>query len=201
MLTALRALLPPPKIRSLAALQQFLDREAAHVAQRSIIDFSRNELGNLSPHAFEDDRFLKKLAVCRWEGFASVLADMTVLAHAHLVQAGFDRATLDRRLGDLYEAILTGHPLPDHRRDEGRTWQAEIAMLRQRLAERPAGPAHPQADAEVTGAKVFETLPFPPRDPRENRMVLANAFAFGLIAVNDRMRRLVVMSALREELK
>ena len=200
MLTALRAFLPPPKIRTVVALQQFLDREAAHLAQRSVIDFARNELGNLSPYAFDDDRFLKKLAVCRWEGFASTLADMAVLVHAHLLQAGFGRSVLDRRLGDLYEAVLAGHPLPDHRRDEGRTWQAEIAMLRQRLAERPAGPAHPQADAEVTGGKVFDTLPFPPRDPRENRMVLANAFAFGLIAFNDRMRRLVVTPALREEL-
>ena len=200
MLTALRAFLPPPKVRSLAALQQFLDREAAHLAQRSVIDFSRNELGNLSPHAFDDDRFLKKLAVCRWEGFVATLADMVVLAHAHLLQAGAARTTLDRRLGDLYEAVLAGHPVPEHRRAEGRDWRGDVAMLRQRLAERAAGPAHPQADAEVTGAKVFDTLPFSPRDPRENRMVLANAFAFGLIAFNERLRRLLVTTALIQEL-
>lgn len=200
MLTALRAFLPPPKIRTLAALQQFLDREAAHLAQRSVIDFSRNELGNLSPHAFADDRFHRKLAICRWEGFVATLADMVVLAHAHLLQAGIDRTLLDRRLGDLYEAILRDHPLPEHRREEGRDWQGDTAILRQRLAERPAGPAHPQADAELTGAKVFATLPFPPRDPRENRMVLSNAFAFGLIAFNDRLRRLIVMPAVAGEL-
>jgi hypothetical protein len=200
MLTALRAFLPPPKVRTLAALQQLLDREAAFLAQRSIFDFARNELGNLSPHAFADDRFHRKLAVCRWEGFAATLADMVVLAHAHLLQNGIDRATLDRRLGDVYEAILLGHPVPEHRRDEGRDWQGDIAILRQRLAARPAGPAHPQADAEVTGGKVFDTLPFPPRDPRENRMVLANAFAFGLIAFNGRLRRLVVTPAMAAEL-
>ena len=66
--------------------------------------------------------------------------------------------------------------------------------------ERPAGPANPQADATATGSKVFDTLPFPPRDPVENRMVLSNAFAFGLISFNDRLRRLLMVAPLREEL-
>jgi hypothetical protein len=58
----------------------------------------------------------------------------------------------------------------------------------------------PQADAAVTGEMVFNTLPFPSRDPVENRMVLANAFAFGLIAFNDRLKRLLVVAPLRDEL-
>ena len=197
MLSFLKAFLPTPKVRSLAALQQLLDSEAAYLAQRSVIDFARNELGSLSAQAFGDPRFLAKLAVCRWEGFAATLADMIVLAHARLLEAGVPRQLLDARLGDLYRAILTGHPRPDHR-TQG--WDIEIAALRTRLVERPAGPANPQADAAATGSKVFDTLPFPPRDPVENRMVLANAFAFGLISFNDRLRRLLIVAPLREEL-
>jgi hypothetical protein len=197
MLSFLRSFLPTPKLRTLAALQQFLDSEAAHLAQKSVIDFARNELGSLSAQAFDDPRFHAKLAVCRWEGFAATLADMTVLAHARLLESGVPRQRLDARLGDLYATILRAHPLPDYR-SEG--WDAEIAALRTRLAERPPGPANPQADAAVTGAKVFNTLPFPPRDPVENRMVLANAFAFGLISFNDRLRRLLMVAPLGEEL-
>lgn len=197
MLSFLKAFLPTPKVRSIAALQQLLDSEAAFLAQRSVIDFARNELGSLSAQAFGDPRFLAKLAVCRWEGFAFTLADMVVLTHARLLEAGVPRERLDVRLGDLYRAILMGYPPPDHRA-EG--WDAEIAALRARLAERPAGPANPQADATATGSKVFDTLPFPPRDPVENRMVLSNAFAFGLISFNDRLRRLLMVAPLREEL-
>ena len=197
MLSFLKAFLPTPKVRSLAALQQLLDSEAAFLAQRSVIDFARNELGSLSAQAFDDPRFLAKLAVCRWEGFALTLADMIVLTHAHLLEAGVPRERLDARLGDLYRTILMGHPPPDHR---AQGWDAEIAALRTRLAGRPAGPANPQADATATGSKVFDTLPFPPRDPVENRMVLSNAFAFGLISFNDRLRRLLVVAPLREEL-
>jgi len=197
MLSFLKAFLPTPKVRSLAALQQLLDSEAAFLAQRSVIDFARNELGSLSAQAFDDPRFLAKLAVCRWEGFALTLADMIVLTHARLLEAGVPRERLDARLGDLYRTILMGHPPPDHR---AQGWDAEIAALRTRLAGRPAGPANPQADATATGSKVFDTLPFPPRDPVENRMVLSNAFAFGLISFNDRLRRLLVMAPLREEL-
>jgi hypothetical protein len=197
MLSALKVLLPKPKLRSLAALQQFLDGEAAHLAQRSVIDFMRNELGSLSPHAFADPVFQSKLAVSRWEGFVATLADMVVLTHAHLLADGVPRGQLDARLGDLYGSILASHPVPEHR-PQG--WEADIAALRTRLVERPAGPANPQADAQATGAKIFHTLPFTPRDPVENRMVLANAFAFGLIAFNDQLRRLLVVAPLRDDL-
>jgi hypothetical protein len=197
MLSFLKAFLPAQKVRSLVALQQLLEREAAHLAQKSVIDFARNELGSLSAQAFDDQRLIDKLAVCRGEGFAATLADMVVLAHAQLLDGGVSRQVLDARLGDLYAAVLAGHPPPDHR-TQG--WDAEIAALRKRLADRPAGPANPQAYANATGAMVFNTLPFPPRDPVENRMVLANAFAFGLISFNDRLRRLLMVAPLRDEL-
>ena len=197
MLSFLKAFLPAQKVRSLAALQQFIDGEAAYLAQKSVVDFARNELGSLSAQAFDDQRFIDKIAVCRWEGFAATLADMVVLAHAQLLESGVSRQVLDARLGDLYAAVLAGHPPPDHR-TQG--WDAEIAALRKRLADRPAGPANPQAYANATGAMVFNTLPFPPRDPVENRMVLANAFAFGLISFNDRLRRLLMVAPLRDEL-
>ena len=198
MLSFLKAFLPSPKVRNLVALQQLLDSEAAYLAQKSVIDFARNELGSLSAQAFDDQRFLDKLAVCRWEGFAATLADMIVLVHAQLLDAGVPRPALDARLGDLYAAILTAHPRPDHR---SQGWDVEIAALRTRLAKRASGPADPQADAKATGSKVFDTLPFAPRDPVENRMVLANAFAFGLISFNDRLRRLLVVPPVADELR
>jgi hypothetical protein len=197
MLSFLKSFLPKPKVQTLAALQQFLEGEAAYLAQRSIVDFTRNELGVLSSQAFADQRFQDRLAVSRWDGFAGILADMIVLTQACLLSAGAPHDKLDRRLGDLYAAILAAHPVPDHR---PHGWDAEIAALRARLADRAAEPASPQAFAQATGARIFETLPFAPRDPVENRMVLCNAFAFGLIAFNDRLRRLLVAPAVRDEL-
>lgn len=184
-------------MRTLAALQQLLGDEAAYLAQRSVIDFVRNELGSLSAQAFDDPRFQAKLAVSRWEGFAAILADMIVLARAYLESAGTPRAPLDIRLGDMYAAILGSHPAPDHR---VQGWSAEIAALHARLAAPPKAPAGPQPYAMATGAMVFGTLPFVPRDPSESRMVLSNAFAFGLIAFNDRLKRLLIAAPLRDEL-
>jgi hypothetical protein len=197
MLSFFKAFLPKPKVHSLAALQQFLESEAAYLAQRSVVDFTRNELGVLSSQAFSDQRFQDRLAVSRWDGFAGILADMVVLTQACLRSAGVPRDRLDAPLGDLYVAILAAHPVPDHR-PQG--WQAEIAALQARLADRGDEPASPQAFAQATGARIFETLPFVPRDPVENRMVLCNAFAFGLIAFNDRLRRLLVAPSVRDEL-
>jgi hypothetical protein len=197
MLSFFKLFLPSPKLRSLAALQQFLGEEAAHLAQRSVIDFARNELGSLSAHAFDDPRFHEKLAVSRWEGFAATLADMIVLAQAQLASAVAPQATLAARLGDMYAAILASHPTPDHREQD---WSAEIAALRTRLAAPPGERAGPQAYADITGGMVFDTLPFAPRDRAESRMVLCHAFAFGLIAFNDRLKRLLITAPIRDEL-
>jgi len=197
MLSFIKAFLPKPKIRSLAALQQFLDGEAAYLAQRSVVDFVRNELGSLSAQAFADPRFQVKMTVSRWDGFAAILADMIGLTHAHLLAAGVPRAALDTYFGNLYATILAGHPPPDHR-PQG--WAPEIAALQTRLATRPVGPVNPQADATATGSMVFDTLPFVPRDPVESRTVLSAAFAFGLIAFNDRLRRLLMVAPIRDEL-
>ncbi|MDI1285930.1 MAG: hypothetical protein PSV46_16190 [Reyranella sp.] len=198
MLSFLKPFLPKPKVRSLAALRQFLEGEAAYLAQRSVVEFVRNELGSLSAQAFADPRFQVKMTVSRWDGFAAILADMIGLTHAHLLAAGAaPRATLDARLGDLYATILAGHPPPDHRPGG---WATEIAALQKRLVTRAVGPVNPQADATATGSMVFDTLPFIPRDPAESRMVLSNAFAFGLIAFNDRLRRLLMVAPLGDEL-
>lgn len=197
MLSFLKAFLPQPKVRTIAALQQMLDREAAFLAQRSVIDYARNELGSLSAHAFADQRFQDKLAVCRWEGYVATLADMVVLAHARLLAAGAPRAALETRLVELYAAVLGGQKLPAYR-SEG--WSTEVDALRTRLALRTDDPPTPQAYAQKTGAMVFETLPFAPRDKVENRMVLCNAFAFGLIAFNERLARLLVAPQLCAEL-
>ena len=197
MLSFLKLFLPSPKLRTIAALQQFLGEEAAHLAQRSVIDFVRNELGSLSAQAFDDPRFQVKLAVSRWEGFAATLADMIVLTQTQLASAGVPEAMLDACLGDMYAAILAGHPLPEHREQD---WSTEIAALRARLAAPPGERAGPQAYAEITGGMVFDTLPFAPRDRAESRMVLCHAFAFGLIAFNDRLKRLLITAPIRDEL-
>jgi len=122
-----------------------------------------------------------------------------VLVQARLVTADGDgaRAVIDARLADLYGAMLADYPLPEHR-TEG--WDAEIAGLRSRLALRPPGLASPRAFAETTGGLVFGMLPFAPRDPVENRMVLENAFAFGMISFNDSLARHLVVDALRAAL-
>lgn len=197
MLAFLKSFLPQPPARTVAALHVLLSREAAYLAQRSVVDFARNQLGSLSAQAFDDQRFLDKLAICRWEGFAATLADMVVLVQARLVTGDGGGAAIERRLGDLYAAMLADHPSPAHR---GQGWDNDVATLRTRLALRPTGPASARALGAATGSKVFDTLPFPPRDPVENRMVLENAFAFGLIAFNDRLARHLMVDALRAQL-
>ena len=197
MLSWLQRLLFNPKLRSVAALQQFLAAEAAHLAQRSVIDFVRNELRTLSGPAFADPKFQALLAIPRWDAFVATLADMTVLAHARLAEGPIPQPTLDARLGDLYATILAAHP-PAANRPAG--WDSDIAALRARLAARGGSAVRPQAVAEATASRIFPSLPLKPRDPVGDRAVFCNAFAFGLIAFNDRLRRLLVVDAVCDEL-
>jgi hypothetical protein len=190
MLKRLKAYFFPERLREFDQLVRFVSGEASYVAQRSTYEFARNTLAWFGQDAFGDDKFNEVFAVCRWEAFARIAADMVMVVRADLATANTDRR-LDPGLLRLYGGILGEYPHPVHR-PEG--WHDCHQSLLSRLA---AIPPEQRPDLKalgaVTGRFIHEQAPARGNHADEERAVLAAAVTFGLISFSDRVGRQIAV--------
>ena len=195
MLAGLKSYLFPTRIRSRAQLTRFVSGEASYVAQRSTYEFSRNTLAWFGQSAFGDPAFNDAFAVCRWEAFAAIAADMAFVVRSFL-DGGPE---LDPALVRTYADALGEYPAPVHR-PEG--WSDRHAALLSRFAGVSSG--H-RPDLKVmghrTGALIHEFVPARSKNAEEERQVLAAAVTFGLISFNDRLPKRLDRNALLANLR
>lgn len=194
MLAGLKSYLFPTRIRSRAQLTRFVSGEASYVAQRSTYEFSRNTLAWFGQSAFGDPAFNDAFAVCRWEAFAAIAADMAFVVRSFL-DGGPE---LDPALVRTYADALGEYPAPVHR-PEG--WSDRHAALLSRFA---GVSSDHRPDLKVmghrTGALIHEFVPARSKNAEEERQVLAAAVTFGLISFNDRLPRRLDREALVHDL-
>ncbi len=184
----------PRRIRDYGDLRRFLSGEASYVAQRSTYEFARNTLAWFGQSAFGDDKFNEVFAVCRWEAFAGIGADMTMVLRATLA-AGPEA---DPALLRLYADALGEYPHPVHRPDG---WSDCHASLLARFSGAPEGQAVDlTAFGRRTGALIHDKAPARSGSSEEERDVLAAAVTFGLISFQDRLPRRLDVATLKRHL-
>lgn len=191
MLDRFREYVFPSRLRTRDQLRRFVSGEASYVAQRSTYEFTRNTLAWYGQAAFGDAKFNEAFAVCRWEAFADIAADMTMIVRAEIAGG----PALDPQLLRLYADVLGEYPVPAHR-DDG--WMDRHAALLARFGAQP-GERRPDLTAmgQRTGAMIHETAPAHSKNVDEERAVLAAAITFGLISFQDRLPRRLDVPALR----
>jgi hypothetical protein len=186
MLQRLKAYFFPAALREFGQLVRFVSGEASYVAQRSTYEFSRNTLAWFGQAAFGDEKFNEVFAVCRWEAFARIAADMVMIVRADLASANTDRR-LDPGLLRLYGGVLGEYPNPVHR-PEG--WHdCHQALLSRLAAIPPEQRPDLKALGTLTGRFSRECAPARGNHADEERAVLAAAVTFGLISFSDRIGR------------
>lgn len=186
MLQRLKAYFFPEPLRGFAQLVRFVSGDASYVAQRSTYEFSRNTLAWFGQSAFGDAKFNEVFAVCRWEAFARIAADMVMIVRADLASVNTGHR-LDSGLLRLYGGILGEYPNPVHR-PEG--WHdCHQALLSRVAAIPPEQRPDLKALGAATGRFIHEHVPARSRNAEEERAVLAAAVTFGLISFSDRISR------------
>ncbi len=182
MLSRLRSYFFPGLLSSRDELRRFVSGEASYVAQRSTYEFARNTLAWYGQSAFGDKKFNEVFAVCRWEAFAAIAADMTALTRMVLADRAFDGELLR-----LYAEALAEYPNPVHR-PEG--WADRIESLATRFRDvAPDQLLRPVDLAPATAARIYAEAPARSANEDEDRRVLFAAVSFGLVSFDDRLRR------------
>jgi len=174
-------------VRSTKQLEDFLSRHAAFIAQKCAEDYCRNKVG-LSHYALsEEQTYREAMAVCRWEGYAAVLAGLAAVTQRFLLDAGFQATRVETALVTLYGRILAQHPAPAHRRQG---WDELIAEMPGRLSAARADPPQPFAEiAAAAGTRLFEVLPLHHSYREFDEPVVIGAVHFNFVGFSDRFRR------------
>ena len=185
-------------VRSGVQLGEFLSRHAAFIAQKCADDYCRNKVG-LSHYALsEEQTFREAMAICRWEGYAAVLAGLAVVAERLLVDAGYDPERAGAALVRICAHALAQHPVPAHR-PQG--WEDVVAALPERLRAARSAPPQPFAEvAAAAGRRLFEVLPIHNRYREFDEQVVIGAVHFNFVGFADRLRRDVDAAALGGDL-
>lgn len=187
----------PEPIASGAALAEFIDREAAYLAQKSATDYCWAKAGLNAEKLFGEAAFQAALAVCRWESFAAVLSDAIVLVEGRLRQAAPESEVLGEACLRLHADILQRHSPPSHL-PEG--WAPELEAFATRLARARLGAPAPAAAVAATAAKrVFRSLPLHDEVRQHDFDIVSNAVKFGFVAFAAKLdERLDVIATARD---
>ena len=139
-------------------LRAYLFAEAALVAQKCLIGYCHVKTRLPLSELLRDDAFQIAFEGARWEGFAAVLEDLTVMVEGYLRPAVGDRQpALADRLADVYGEVLAAQPRPAAP-DAG--WHEVIDEGRRRLHRVILAEPQPVAETAWTSAnRLFEALP------------------------------------------
>jgi hypothetical protein len=189
MLQRLIARLRPAPIASREALRTFLQERASLIAQKCAIDYCRGKTGLASYALFTEKPFLEALDICRWESFAAVLGDLTIVAEGQLrpYVPAERQGMLRNTLLALYRETLESLPPPVHRPSG---WGDAVEAFMPRLASAAAAPPRQALDvADHSARRMFDTLPIHSNMRELDEEVVFGAVRFRMIAVSQELGR------------
>ncbi|MBB5690495.1 hypothetical protein GXW77_14510 [Roseomonas alkaliterrae] len=170
------------------AFRDFLGRQAAFIAQKTVIDYCRVKSGRSEQVLFADPDFRAALDHCRWEVFLAALADTAALAEGWLrPHAPGREPALAAALVGLHAAILA-ESLALAGRDQPA--EAVPAAIAAHLARLQLAPPHPANTMPLAAeAPLLATLPIHPDQRRGEEPSILGALRFHVVTTQQEMER------------
>ena len=105
---------PWPPIRDAGALADFIDEQAAFVAQKGIYEYSRARAGHYAKVLFREQSFQEAVERSRWQAYPLGLVMVGELAEGVLTaQAGLQRRFVLEPLARVVVAVFDRYPTPE----------------------------------------------------------------------------------------
>jgi hypothetical protein len=197
MLRTLKEMIRPPRLADRAAFGAFVAGESALIAQKTAVSYCRAKTLTFSHALFAEQAFQDALAICRFEAFAAVLADLLLLT-AGLLRPHAEPARIDGALRALYGEILRGERQPAHRQDG---WaDAEAAFAARLAALDDAAPRDPASIARASAARLYEVLPIHTNHRHLDEDVITASVTFQMVGLWEKLLRALDAPAVARDL-
>lgn len=188
MLGRLGSLFRTPRSGAPSDFSVFLDRQAAFVAQKTVLDYCRVKAGQRERIMFADPDFQAALRHCRWQTWAGAVQDVTALAEAWLrPHAPGREGALAAGLAALATELIQAADAPEEERD---SLAAARDALPHHLATLQDSPPH-SADRLplLAEAPLFATLPIHPEQRIGETPAIKGALRFHIVTTQQEMER------------
>ncbi|MBL8692216.1 MAG: hypothetical protein JNL04_24130 [Rhodospirillaceae bacterium] len=191
----------PPAIRDATALADFIDRNAAFVAQKGIYEYSRARAGHYSKVLFRETEFRDACDRARWRAFPVGLAMVGELAEAALFSPDpGERQTRIEAIKALTLAVFDRHPVPPPL--DRITWEALRGELEQSLARIGLHPPKRAMDVPAPYAEAyFNLMPIHPTLRGRDAPTVHNYLRVTMCNIQDELTRRIDVPAVVESLQ
>jgi hypothetical protein len=120
-----------PPIRDTQALADFMDQQAAFIAQKGIFEYSRARAGHYAKVLFAEQTFQAAIEQSRWRAYPIGLAMVAELVEGALQHHGADRRLQLDALGVLVLSVFDRYAIPAALQEQD--WADARADLARRL--------------------------------------------------------------------
>lgn len=166
----------------------FLDRQAAFVAQKTVLDYCRVKSGQRERIMFADPDFQAALRHCRWQTWAGAVQDVTALAEAWLRPHVPGReAALAAGLTALAGGLIDTAEAPAEERESLEA--ARDALPHHLAALQDSAPHGADRLPLLSEAPLFATLPIHPDQRIGETPAIKGALRFHIITTQQEMER------------
>jgi hypothetical protein len=171
-----------------AAFAEFLRRQAAFVAQKTVIDYCRVKAGRQERRLFADGDFQAALRHCRWQVYFGSLADVSAMAEAWLrPHAPGREAALAAALVVLHGRMLDADAPPQEERAAAAAARDAFPRHLEMLQAAPPAPA--QRLALLAEAPLLATIPVAPEQRIGETPAIRGALRFHVVSTQQEMER------------
>lgn len=168
--------------------RHFLERQAAFVTRKTVLDYVRVKAGRRDREMLADPDFAAALRHCQWQTFAGAAQDLVAMAESWLrPHAAGRESALAECLVAIGVAVLNAAEAPAEERAS--LDFAKEALPRHLLLLRDAPPLPADRLPMLAEAPLFATLPIHPEQRRGETPAIRGALRFHLVSSQQEMER------------
>jgi hypothetical protein len=189
-----------PPIRDVAALADFIDRQAAFLAQKGIFEYARARAGHYSKVLFAESGFQNAVEQSRWRAFPLGLAMVGELVEGVLRPHESDQRVALDALNSLVLSVFDRYPVPAALGE--RAWSAERVELERRL--RLIGMHAPKRAFDICepwAETYFDLMPIHEKLRRSEFPTIRNYLRVTLCNIHDELTKRMDAQALAGRLQ